>query len=226
MDYQTFSSPQHLPPAFGGFSSSAPTHSPQQQPYADPQARLQQSNPSFPYAHAQFANGQPGGFPSSMPSQSQAPTGGGAMMQLGGLSQSQLHQARGKPPDEPPLTSRAAVPSLPLPSSPRPTLTRAMSCSPHSAAAAAVLERTRPRLARPPAVPPRPLAVQREQQQQRAPLCHARRPALAQRVLQPAVDEPAREHPRDVAAHGPDTRQVGPAVARVARCTGPREAAD
>ena len=88
MDYQTFSSPQH-PPAFGGaFSSSAPsTHSPQQQLYADPQARLQQSNPSFPYTHAQFANGQNGGFPQP----------GGAMMQLGGLSQSQLHQARGKP---------------------------------------------------------------------------------------------------------------------------------
>jgi len=107
MDYQTFSSPQH-PPAFGGggggsgsFSSSAPsTHSPQQQLYADPQARLQQSNPSFPYqqaqAQAQFANanGRPGGFPQQQ---------GGAMMQLGGLSQSQLHQARGKAPGEPPL---------------------------------------------------------------------------------------------------------------------------
>lgn len=102
MDYQTFSSPH--PPAFGGgggvggFSSSAPsTHSPQQQLYADPQARLQQSNPSFAYAQGQFANGHGGGFPQ----QQQA---SGAMMQqqqqqqqLGGLSQSQLHQARGKP---------------------------------------------------------------------------------------------------------------------------------
>lgn len=93
MDYQTFNSPQHLPPSFGGpFStSSQPTHSPQQQLYADPQARLQQSNPSF--AYAQFTNGQAGGFPSTMP----APAASGAMMQPGGLSQNQLHQARGKP---------------------------------------------------------------------------------------------------------------------------------
>ncbi|KAF2688055.1 hypothetical protein K458DRAFT_415126 [Lentithecium fluviatile CBS 122367] len=97
MDYQTFSSPQHLPPAFGGgFSSSAApthTHSPQQQLYADPQARLQQSNPSFSYAQAPFTNGQPGagGFASSLPG---AQSASGAMMQLGGLSQSQLHQAR------------------------------------------------------------------------------------------------------------------------------------
>lgn len=95
MDYQTFNSPQHLPPSFGGpFStSSAPTHSPQQQLYADPQVRLQQSNPPFPYA--QFTNGQAGGFPASMGGPAAT---SGAMMQPGGLSQSQLHQARGKPP--------------------------------------------------------------------------------------------------------------------------------
>lgn len=98
MDYQTFNSPQNLPPSFGGqFStSSAPAHSPQQQLYADPQARLQQSNPSFPYA--QFTNGQAGGFPSSMPGSASV---SGAMMQPGGLSQNQLHQARGKPPHLP-----------------------------------------------------------------------------------------------------------------------------
>ncbi|KAJ4303391.1 hypothetical protein N0V90_002284 [Kalmusia sp. IMI 367209] len=98
MDYQTFNSPQHLPPSFGGpFStSSAPSHSPQPQPqqqqlYQDPQARLQQSTPSFPYQ--QFANGQPGGFAASMPGPGSQATSG-AVMQPGGLSQSQLHQAR------------------------------------------------------------------------------------------------------------------------------------
>ncbi|KAF2195332.1 hypothetical protein K469DRAFT_698908 [Zopfia rhizophila CBS 207.26] len=108
MDYQTFNSQQHhLPSSLGGpFSTSLPgtsvsaahyaqpTHSPQQQQqvYADPQARFQQSSPSsFPYS----TNGQAGGFPlaSSM--------GGGtvtssnnAMMQPGNLSQHQLHSAR------------------------------------------------------------------------------------------------------------------------------------
>ena len=97
MDYQTFNSPQHLPPSFGGpFStSSAPSHSPQQaQLYQDPQARLQQSA-SAPFPYQQFANGQPAGFPASMPGAgSQAISG--VAMQPGGLSQSQLHQARGK----------------------------------------------------------------------------------------------------------------------------------
>ncbi|KAL5389194.1 hypothetical protein DPSP01_002508 [Paraphaeosphaeria sporulosa] len=97
MDYQTFNSPQHLPPSFGGpFStSSAPSHSPQQaQSYQDPQARLQHpATASFPYQ--QFANGQPGGFPASMPGGASQATSG-AVMQPGGLSQSQLqmHQAR------------------------------------------------------------------------------------------------------------------------------------
>ncbi|KAF9732954.1 hypothetical protein PMIN02_012877 [Paraphaeosphaeria minitans] len=97
MDYQTFNSPQHLPPSFGGpFStSSAPSHSPQQaQSYQDPQARLQHpANASFPYQ--QFANGQPGTFPASMPAGASQATSG-AVMQPGGLSQSQLqmHQAR------------------------------------------------------------------------------------------------------------------------------------
>ncbi|KAL1595167.1 hypothetical protein SLS60_009855 [Paraconiothyrium brasiliense] len=96
MDYQTFNSPQHLPPSFGGpFStSSAPSHSPQQaqlSSYQDPQARLQQpGNAPFPYQ--QFANGQPAGFAASMPGASQATSG--AVMQPGGLSQAQLHQAR------------------------------------------------------------------------------------------------------------------------------------
>ena len=99
MDYQTFNSPQHLPPSFGGpFStSSAPSHSPQQaQSYQDPQARLQHpANASFPYQH--FANGQPPAFAGTMPPQAAQATSG-AVMQPGGLSQSQLqmHQARGK----------------------------------------------------------------------------------------------------------------------------------
>ncbi|PSN64421.1 hypothetical protein BS50DRAFT_636603 [Corynespora cassiicola Philippines] len=98
MDYQTFNSQQHLPPSFGGpFSTSSaahlaqPTHSPQQQQlYADPHARLQQSNPS-PSPYGQFTNGQAGGFPSSMGGNASF---SGAMMQPGGLSHNQLHQAR------------------------------------------------------------------------------------------------------------------------------------
>ncbi|KAF1973402.1 hypothetical protein BU23DRAFT_554393 [Bimuria novae-zelandiae CBS 107.79] len=96
MDYQTFNSPQHLPPSFGGpFStSSAPSHSPQQAHlYQDPQARLQQSaNAPFPYQ--QFANGPPPGFPATMPGAPGSQATSGAVMQPGGLSQTQLYQAR------------------------------------------------------------------------------------------------------------------------------------
>jgi hypothetical protein len=194
MDYQTFNSPQHMPPAFGGgLSSSAPTHShspqQQQQLYADPQARLQQSTPSFPYTQqqqpqqqqqqqpqAQFANStingngqQGGGFPSTMPGPALT-SNGGAMMQLGGLSQSQLHQARGKPASKPNRSHRShrshrRPPSAlhrPIehrpPLSSAPQLTPAMYCS--------ILDRAfcaGPAVTRPLAVPPRPLAVGGEQ---------------------------------------------------------------
>ncbi|KAF2477874.1 uncharacterized protein BDR25DRAFT_250209 [Lindgomyces ingoldianus] len=102
MDYQTFNSQQHhLPSSLGGPFSTAlpgtsasahlaqPTHSPQQQQlYADPHGRFQQSAASpFP-----FANGQQGGF-AAMGGGS-ITTSGGAVTQPGGLSQNQLHQAR------------------------------------------------------------------------------------------------------------------------------------
>lgn len=76
MDYQTFNSHN---PSFGGQFASAPQHS-----QFDPQARLQQSNPSFPYG--QFPNGQPAAFPAM----------GGAM--AGSVMQPGMPQnPRGKP---------------------------------------------------------------------------------------------------------------------------------
>jgi hypothetical protein len=104
MDYQTLNSQN---PSFGGgpFPTlpgtpahlGQPTHSPQQQQhqYADPQARFLQSSPSpFPYGQ-QFANGQPQAFPNM--GAGGLPANGGLMQPGGGLSHSQLQQARGKP---------------------------------------------------------------------------------------------------------------------------------
>ena len=92
MDFQS----SQYPSSFAGFSTSAAhlgqttTHSPQQNQFfnSDPQARFAQSNNAFAYGGLPNG-GQGASFSNSMQS--------GAMMQPGaGMSQSQLHQARGK----------------------------------------------------------------------------------------------------------------------------------